>query len=199
MAATKGVRTRQRVIESAAPVFNRRGYWGASLRDLMDATGLEKGGIYNHFRSKDELAAAALEHNVSLIGARIRAALEGRREAVARLRAVLDVYRGFAVAPPFDGGCPILNAAVDSDDTHPALREQVRAAMDRLREETFVRIVSRGVDRGELASSVSPQEVATVLVATLEGGLMLSQLYRDPSYLLVAVDHLEGYVSSLAA
>jgi len=45
----KGERTRQRIVELAAPVFNRQGYVGASLRNLIEATGLEKGGIYNHF------------------------------------------------------------------------------------------------------------------------------------------------------
>ena len=198
MAATKGARTRQRVIESAAPVFNQRGYWGASLRDLMDATGLEKGGIYNHFRSKDELAAAAFEHNVERMGALIRSALESSpRDAVSRLRAVLEVYRRFALAP-IPGGCPILNAATDTDDTHPAMRAQVQSAMRRLREDTFERIVARGIERGEIRASVVPSDVATVLVSTIEGALMLAQLYGDPSSVDVATAHLDAYVASLA-
>jgi AcrR family transcriptional regulator len=198
---TKGERTRQRVIESAAPVFNQRGYWGSSLRDLMDATGLEKGGIYNHFRSKDELAAAAFEHNVERIGSRIRAALaEAGRDAVARLEAILDVYRRFASSPSVPGGCPILNAAVETDDTHPELRALVRSAMDRLRVETVERIVVRGVERGELSlpSGVSPSDVATVFVSAIEGALMLGQLYGDPAPMTAVADHLSRYVSSLA-
>ena len=196
---TKGERTRQRVVEAAAPVFNRRGYWGSSLRDLMDATGLEKGGIYNHFRSKDELAAAAFEHNVERVASMIRAALAGRRHAGERLRAVLDVYREFA-ASPLPGGCPILNAAVETDDTHPELRSLVRSAMERLRVETVERIVVRGVERGELAlpAGVTPSSVATVFVSTIEGALMLGQLYGgDPSYMAAATSHLESYVTSL--
>jgi TetR/AcrR family transcriptional regulator, transcriptional repressor for nem operon len=195
---TKGQRTRQRVIERAAPVFNQRGYWGSSLRDLMDATGLEKGGIYNHFRSKDELAAAAFDHNVDLMRVRIRAALEGRRHAVDRLHAINDVYRTFAVAPPFPGGCPIMNAAVDSDDTHPDLRSRVQAAMVELREDTLARIVARGVERGELRPDVDPDDASTVIIATLEGALMLTQLYDDPAYVDRAAAHLDTYVDTLA-
>jgi AcrR family transcriptional regulator len=197
---TKGERTRQRVVEAAAPVFNQRGYWGASLRDLMDATGLEKGGIYNHFRSKDELAAAAFEHNVERVSSMIRSALdEAGRSAGARLRAVLDVYRSFA-ASPLPGGCPILNAAVETDDTHPALRTLVRSAMERLRVDTVERIVVRGVQRGELAlpRGVTPSAVATVFVSTIEGALMLGQLYDgDTAYMAAATSHLESYVASL--
>ena len=197
--ATKGERTRQRVIERAAPVFNQRGYWGSSLRDLMDATGLEKGGIYNHFRSKDELAAAAFDHNVDLMRIRIRAALDGRRHAVERLHAINDVYRTFAVDPPFPGGCPIMNAAVDSDSTHPDLRDRVRRAMGELREDTLARIVARGVERGELRGDVDPEEASTVIIATLEGALMLTQLYGDPVYVDRAAAHLDNYVDTLAS
>jgi len=47
-----------RIIEQAAALFNQQGYAGSSMSDLMRVTGLQKGGIYNHFRSKDELALA---------------------------------------------------------------------------------------------------------------------------------------------
>ena len=57
--------TRQRIVELAAPVFNRQGYVGASMRDLIDATGLEKGGIYNHFGSKEQLALEAYDYAMS--------------------------------------------------------------------------------------------------------------------------------------
>ena len=196
----KGELTRQRVIEQAAPVFNQRGYWGASLRDLMEATGLEKGGIYNHFASKEELAAAAFEHNVGVMGELIRAALaEAGRNAVDRLRALLVVYRRFVTDPPFRGGCPILNTAVDADDTNPVLRDRVRAAVSALHDDTLARVVHRGVERDELAlpAGSSPEDVATVMVSTLEGALMLTQLYRDPSYMQTAARHLESYVDSL--
>ena len=59
---TKGEQTRRRIVEAAAPVFNKRGYEGASLSELMAATGLKKGGIYRHFASKEELAAEAFDY-----------------------------------------------------------------------------------------------------------------------------------------
>ena len=196
---SKGEATRRRVIERVAPVFNERGYFGASLRDVMAATGLEKGGIYNHFRSKEELAAAAFAYNVERMGERIRAALADHRDAGARLHAVLGVYREFAVDPPFRGGCPILNAAVETDDTNPTLRDRVRVAMDELRLDTIARILSRGIERGEVRAGVDVDAAATVIVAGLEGALMLTQLYRDPQYMTQTATHLESYVDSLLA
>ena len=58
----KGEQTRQEIIRKAAPIFNQRGYHGAALSDLMKATGLEKGGIYRHFDSKEQLAAEAFDY-----------------------------------------------------------------------------------------------------------------------------------------
>ena len=58
----KGEHTRQEIIRKAAPIFNQKGYDGAALSDLMRATGLEKGGIYRHFASKQELAGDAFDH-----------------------------------------------------------------------------------------------------------------------------------------
>jgi AcrR family transcriptional regulator len=50
----KGERTRSYIIERSAPLFNRQGYAGTSLKDIMEATGLEKGGIYNHFVANEK-------------------------------------------------------------------------------------------------------------------------------------------------
>jgi TetR/AcrR family transcriptional regulator, transcriptional repressor for nem operon len=56
----KGEQTRQEIIRKAAPIFNQRGYDGAALSELMRATGLEKGGIYRHFKSKEQLAGGGV-------------------------------------------------------------------------------------------------------------------------------------------
>ena len=58
----KGEQTRHKIIRKAAPIFNQRGYEGAALSDLMQATGLEKGGIYRHFESKQQLAGEAFDY-----------------------------------------------------------------------------------------------------------------------------------------
>src|SRR5271170_2332921 len=60
---TKGEQTRGDIIRKSAPLFNQRGYEGTSLSDLMEATGLQKGGIYRHFSSKEELATEAFDYS----------------------------------------------------------------------------------------------------------------------------------------
>lgn len=194
----QGERTRRRIVEKAAPVFNTKGYYGTSMNDLVRETGLEKGGIYGHFGSKEELAAASFEYAAGVIGDRFGAALEGREGAVERLFAVVDVLGGMAEDPPVAGGCPILNTAVESSDTNPVLKQKAEEAMD-----SWLRMVGsitrEGVRIGELSPDTDPRETASVVVGTLEGALMMSRLCDDPRHIERAARHLKRYLGSLVS
>jgi TetR/AcrR family transcriptional regulator, transcriptional repressor for nem operon len=194
---TKGERTRRRILEKAAGVFNTKGYFGSSMSDLVREIGLEKGGIYNHFGSKEELALEAFDYAAGTMRERFQAALEGKEGALERLFAVVDVLGGLAVDPPVAGGCPILNTAVESNDAHMELKERAREAMS-----GWLRliggIIKEGVRKGELWPDTDPRETASVVVATLEGAVMLSRLYDDPAYMKRSVDYLKEHLRSLA-
>ena len=195
---SKAQETKARIIEKAAALFNQQGYAGSSMSDLMRVTGLQKGGIYNHFRSKDELALEAFDFAVNRMQSEFLGALKGKRHAVERLIAILSVYERMFDSPPVQGGCPILNTAVESDDTHPALRERAQLAMDAWRI-LLQRIVDKGIMRGELHSTVDADTVATILIATIEGAVMLSKLYGDANHLERAVNFLKTYVQQQLA
>jgi TetR/AcrR family transcriptional regulator, transcriptional repressor for nem operon len=194
----KGEQTKRRIVAQAAPVFNTRGYSGTSMAELTKATGLEKGGIYNHFPSKEALALAAFDYAVGVIGARFAAALDGTEGAVARLTAIVDVFATYVEQPPVPGGCPILNTAVEADDTDPALRARAQAAMTDL-QKLIGATVKRGVAAGELRPDADPRAVAAVVTAMLEGAIMLGRLYGDVAPMRHAVDHLLRYVETLRA
>jgi TetR/AcrR family transcriptional repressor of nem operon len=194
----KGERTRQAAIERAADAFSLRGYIGTTLGDLREATGLEKGGIYNHFSSKEELALAAFDFAFEGYRQRFRDALADKREALPRLHAVIDVFRGLIENPLLPGGCLVLNTAVEADDTHPALREKAKHAVDEM-QAMVERIVASGIRHGELRADVDGPALATLMIATLEGGVMLSKLYGDFGHMHRAADHLEHYLQSFVA
>jgi TetR/AcrR family transcriptional regulator, transcriptional repressor for nem operon len=194
---TKGEKTRRRIVEKAARVFNTKGYFGSSMSDLVREIGLEKGGIYNHFASKEELALEAFDYAAGNMQERFREALEGKEGALERLFAVVDVLGGLAEDPPVAGGCPVLNTAVESDDAHMKLKERAREAMSgwlRL----IGSVIKEGVRNGEIRPGTDPRETASVVVATLEGAVMLSRLYDDPVYMKRSVNHLKEHLRSLA-
>lgn len=190
---TKGEETRQMILHRSAEVFNRKGYYGASMADIIQATGLEKGGIYNHFGSKDDLALAAFDYAVDLVRQEFQLALKDKRDAIERLQAIVGVYRAIPGGSPVAGGCPVLNTAVESDDTHPVLRDHARRAMDEWRE--FIRrVVNKGIERGQVRPDVQADDLATLLIATLEGAIMLTKLYDDNAHMNRAVEYLEQHL-----
>jgi TetR/AcrR family transcriptional regulator, transcriptional repressor for nem operon len=75
----RGEQTREHIIEQAAGPLNRKGFAGASLSDIMHATGLQKGGIDRHFESKEQLAAEAFEFATTRMAERFTRAVQGRR------------------------------------------------------------------------------------------------------------------------
>ena len=190
---SKGEATQQMIVARAAQLFNRQGYFGSSMSDLMRATGLEKGGIYNHFRSKDDLALAAFDYAVDVIWQCIEEQMQGRTNQVDRLQAMLAGYQRLIEDPPILGGCPVLNTAVESDDTHPALRERARGALTRWR--TWIeRRVTRGIEAGEVRPQVDGDLLATLLITMVEGAVMMSKAYDDPLYIRRAVAYLSDYL-----
>lgn len=193
----KAADTRERVVERAAQVFSERGYFGTSMADLLAAVGLQKGGLYNHFGSKEQLALEAFDHSVGLVAARFEAALVEPTGAVDRLLAVVGVIGSLVDDPLLRGGCPILNTAVEADDAHPALAARARDAMTGW-QKLLGSIARAGVRSGELRSGVDPRELATVITATLEGAVMLSKLYGDPVHMHHAVRHVSAHIRSLA-
>ena len=193
---SKGEETRERILARSAQLFNRQGYFGASLADIMRETGLEKGGIYNHFSSKEQLALEAFDYAYGLVQQRIRQALAGKLNAIERLQAIVSVFQGIAEDPPVAGGCPILNTAIEADDANEVLRDRARAAMNDWRN-TIQRIVNKGIERQEIRPGINVDEVATIFITTLEGAIMLSNLYKDPIHMNRAADHIVRYIETI--
>jgi TetR/AcrR family transcriptional repressor of nem operon len=191
----KGQVTRRLILERAAPVFNKRGYAGTSMSEVVEATGLEKGGIYNHFGSKDELALESFAYSISLMTEAFVVAQEGKF-GLDRLVAIIEAFGEWADNPLIAGGCPIMNTAIESDDTHPALAARARDAMESWHR-LIGAIVKEAKARAEIDPDVDPYQLATLITSTLEGSLMLSKLFHDPAHEHRAVESLTSHVEGL--
>ena len=192
---SKGEETKERILHQAALLFNTRGYAGASISDIMRVTGLKKGGIYNHFQSKDDLALQAFDYAIGYIQKCYGNALRNKRHAVERLKAIIDVFYTNITNPAIDGGCPLMNTAIESDDTHPMLRQRAQAAMDSWRN-MVCKVIQKGITRGEIRSEVNADEVATVIISLLEGAVMMDKLYDDSIHLERAIAHLNDFITN---
>jgi len=187
---SKGEATRQRIIELAAPLFNQRGYKGCSLNAIMEATGLEKGGIYRHFENKEELAAEAFDFAWAATVARRTDGLDAIQDHVDRLK---EHVSRFAYRSAIPGGCPLLNTAVDADDGNPVLRERVRKAL-RGWQTRLSNILQDGITKGTVNPQIDPAEVANHIISSLEGGSVIARLERSDNPLRDVRARLENYL-----
>jgi TetR/AcrR family transcriptional repressor of nem operon len=189
---SKGEATRQRIIAQAAPLFNQRGYSGCSLNDIMEVTGLEKGGIYRHFESKEELAAEAFDFAWATASALRTHGLDSIPDPIERLK---QHIARFGTRSSIPGGCPLLNTAVDSDDGNPVLRERVRKAL-RSWQASLRKILEEGIAQGTIHPDLDPEDIANHIIASLEGGMVISRLERNDTALGSARRHLESYLET---
>jgi len=188
---SKGDETRERIIAKAAELFNKRGLEGTSLADLMEATGLEKGGIYRHFPSKEAVAAEAFDCAWGTAFQERMRDLDSIPGSIDRLKHLITNFVERRASIP--GGCPLLNTAIEADDGNPVLRERARQALGKWRG-LLVSIINEGIQCREIGSGVDPNRLATLIIASLEGALMISRLEQKLEALLVARSHLDNYL-----
>lgn len=192
MGMNKGEETRQRIIAAAAPLFNKQGYAGCVMKDIMAATGLEKGGIYRHFESKEEIAAEAFDYAWTVASAHRRQGLEEIADPVDRLK---HYIAGFVTRSAIPGGCPLLNTGVDSDNGNPILRERVRNAL-RGWQKMLRSILEEGIVSGTIRADVDVEKVSRLIISGLEGGMLVSRIEKSDQALRDAMEHLDVYLET---
>lgn len=190
----KGELTRQRIIEMSAPVFNSKGFSGCSLAELLAATGLQKGGIYRHFESKEALALEAFDYAWEQTKDARRGSITMSATPKTQLMEFIRSFR-----KPIEivaGGCPLLNTAVEFDDQgNTALRQKAVEAME---EWLFFlqELLQKGMEQNEFPRSLNLRSTAMCIISTLEGAVIMSQLMETEEPLLHASSFLENWLST---
>ncbi len=182
----KSEETRKHIIEKAAVLFNQKGFHGTSISDIMEATGLTKGGIYGNFKRegvdkkgvKEEIALAAFLFAVKAVADEIRGRTSVIDNSLDKLKTVVYFYKERVLNPPVEGGCPILNTSIEADDNMPMLRKKVIEAI-KVWHHSLVRTIEKGQEKGEIKKDVDADVFASRFIGTLEGGIMLSRIHND--------------------
>jgi TetR/AcrR family transcriptional regulator, transcriptional repressor for nem operon len=181
----KGARTRARIVEEAAAMIHERGVAGTTLEDVKAAAEVSGSQMYHYFPDKNELVQAVIDYQADAIVNRQRQAL-GSGNGVEEWR---DMVIAAARRTRAKGGCQLGSLVGQLAESDPEARTLIAAGFDQWAAAIGDGLRSLHAD-GKLPSGIDPDDLATTLLATLQGGLLLAQVLRDSRPFETAIDTL---------
>ena len=166
--------THERLLREAAQLFSLKGYFATSVEDVMARVGLTKGGFYAHFRSKEELGRAVIEHAAQLWFHRVVEHVARFTDPREQMRELLEAYRLYATSRTFEGGCFFVNLAIEMDDQHEDFRRLVAERFEQFRA-MVISIVEAGKALGLYRPQTPSEALGVVVVGYLTGTMMLAK------------------------
>ncbi len=188
--------TKEKILKKSGLLFNTQGYKATSISNITDATGFTKGAIYRHFESKDVLEVETLFHLSNIMFESMRNVIKEKMNAPDKLRAVCTFFETYITNPPVKGGCPLLNVAIEADDAHPLLRKAALKVMDTMRT-ALIGILDNGVKYKQLKPAINKEFYATIIIASLEGAIMMSKLRGNDQDINHVLKHLESLIQEI--
>jgi len=196
---SKADRTRQFIIETTAGIFNTKGYAGTSMSDITQATGLTKGSIYGNFSNKEEVALAVFDYNYGKVSGVIRQRIEAAKTYRDKLLVYAQVYDQYTRSAFFPtGGCPILNTAVEADDTNLLLKDRAAKAIVKWKK-GIMDLIQAGVDAGEFKQGIDNARIALTIIAMIEGAVMMSKVTNSQACLDKIMYSVELMINDMKA
>lgn len=193
----KGEQTRERIVAAAAGLIFERGVAGTSIEDVKEAAGVSSSQLYHYFADKQALVHAVIAHQSEAVIAAQEPVL-GKLDSLDALRAWRDQAVAIERQLQCRGGCPIGALAGELAEADPEARADIARGFARW-EEQIARGIEAMYERGELPADVDPDRLALALLAAHQGGLVLTQVRRDPAPLEAALDAMIEHVAELQA
>jgi AcrR family transcriptional regulator len=193
----KGEQTRERIVAAAAELIFERGVAGTSIEDVKEAAGVSSSQLYHYFADKQALIHAVIAHQSDAIIA-AQEPLLGKLDSLDALRAWRDQAVAIEKQLQCKGGCPIGTLAGELAESDPEARADIAQGFARWEEQIAQGIAAMHA-RGELLAEVDPDRLALALLAAHQGGLVLTQVRRDPAPIEAALDAMIDHVAELRA
>ena len=181
----KGARTRSRIVEEAAALIYERGVAGTTLEDVREAAEVSGSQMYHYFADKNELVQAVIDYQADGIVNRQRRALSSANGVEAWRTMVITAARRTKAK----GGCQLGSLVSQLAESDPEARALIAAGFDQWAAAIGDGLRSLHAD-GKLRSDIDPDDLATTLLAALEGGLLLGQVLRSSRPIETAVNTL---------
>lgn len=187
----RGQATRRRIVEAAAELMHSQGVSATSVDEVLARAGAGKSQLYHYFDDKEELVCAVLA--LQMQRAWTAPVVEGWDDLGEWLDGVVEHHR----RRTFVGGCPVGTLAAEMVDSSERLRSELSSAFRTMRS-SVRRALQALQSQGELDPEADTAGLATFVVATLQGGLLLARTDGEDAPLLDAVEHAWERLRSLA-
>ena len=188
----KGEQTKERLLEMATQLVSQKGVGATSVSELLLAAGVKKGTLYYHFPGKDELCLAVLERMKVMYFSFFDAKFEGF-QAIEGFEAYFEAVLERQKAKGFVGGCIFGNTALEMSDSNSgyaaAVQDFFQMWMDKL-----ALIIRRGQKEGGIRDDLPAKRIAQMIVASIEGGIMLSRLRKEEEPLRNCLKTLKDFL-----
>lgn len=191
--STKAEQTRQHIIETVAPLFNRYGYAATSMADITKAVGMTKGAVYGNFENKEALAIAAFNHNIRRFSKSLLMAMDQYDIPLKRVHAMLDYFAGYGRQIEATGGCPIVNVGIDANNNNEELLQRVQDVIHKL-QQGIAKELQACVDQGALDSSLPIQATAQYIYTSVQGAIFMTMTMQQSNYLVETTQFLRQYL-----
>ncbi|MBT1711160.1 TetR/AcrR family transcriptional regulator [Fulvivirgaceae bacterium PWU5] len=188
--------TKETILKKSGVLFNTQGYKATSISQITDATGFTKGAIYRHFGSKDDLERETLAFLSNILFGKLRVIIVNESNSVDKLRGIFKFFESYISNPPLKGGCPLLNAAIEVDDAHPALRKEAVKTLTVLKK-SLMTILQNGIEHKQLKPDTDVMFFSTLIIAVLEGGIMMSKLEGNNNDIRKMIKHLNDQLETI--
>ena len=182
----RGRETRERIVRAAVELVAERGVAGTSLDDVRDRAHASKSQLYHYFSDRGDLMrTVARTASDDVLGG--QAELFAQLDTIDGLRAWTDALVTLQRTRHAKGGCPIGSLASQLAERDEGARLALADGLDRW-ESAIREGLERMAARGELRPDADPDALAQRTLATVQGGLLLTQIRRDPNQLRSALD-----------
>lgn len=195
----ESVTLKEKIVHESLKLFSLKGFLSTSTQDIIREAGTSKGGLYNHFKSKDDIFLAVLEESRQIWRERNLYGLEQAKTPVARIKKLLNNYRDRYLKDrdTFPGGCIFVTLSVELDDQNEFFAKALNEGFTRLKA-MIRKLLDEGKESGEIRTDVDTAAVAEMIFSGMLGASVIYGTEKSEAGLNRCIKALINYMDSLS-
>jgi len=192
----KAERTKQNIIDKASLLYNRKGIAGTTVTEVLQEAKVARGCLYHHFESSEDLSFQTVDFLLGKMTGKISEVVSREKTAKGKLLAYLDFNKN-PINAFLEGGCPIINFAVEADDNNVMIKSKLRQVlMDS--QQKFVNLVKDGIANGEFSKSLDAEMFCFKIFAAIEGATVFCRVLGSNDPMEKLIDEFKKEIETYA-